>query len=352
MAIELYETKTKGKLWRYECGYYDWQGICRRRKESGFKTKKAAKEAQQQFLNTVKQQPNILFSELVKEYLEDYRARRKKQTVATVEGQLNYGILPYFKDMLITDITPAIVRKWQSEIIKHYQPTTQMQIHGRLSALLNYAVRFRGLRTNAARAAGSIGKTQADRGKVWTLEEFNKFIECVPMECKAAFILLFYSGMRVGELLALTIADYDAAGRKININKNLARVKGRFIIDKPKTESSERTIALPAIAAKALNEYISHLCRPKPQERIFEFISRSTLNYKFHAAIAAAGVPQIRMHDLRHSHATLLIHKGVNVKVIQKRLGHNNVKTTLNTYGHVYDDDDAAAAARLDDITE
>ncbi|MDO4920226.1 MAG: tyrosine-type recombinase/integrase [Phascolarctobacterium sp.] len=352
MTIEQYETKTKGKLWRYECGYRDWQGIYKRRKQSGFKTKKEAKAAQQYFLDTVSQQPNILFAALVGEYLEYYRARRKKQTVATAESYIKYAILPFFKDMLITDITAAAVSRWQNEIIKKYALTTQRQIQGRLSAILNYAMRFRGLRMNAAREAGSIGKDRAGREQIWKLEEFNRFIECVPMEYKAAFIVLFYSGMRVGELLALTIADYNAAERKLNIDKSLSRVHGQNIIGYTKNDSSRRVITVPDIAAAALDEYISHLYKPRPYERIFELISRDKLQYRLKRGADAANVPPIRIHDLRHSHASLLVHINENIKVIQKRLGHSSIKTTLGTYGHLYEEADAETAARLDGLTE
>lgn len=351
MSIEQYQTKTKGKLWRYECYYHDWQGSYKRRHKAGFKTKKDAKAAMQHFLDTVSQQPNISFATLVDEYLEDCRARRKKQTVATAESQIKHAILPFFQDMLLTDITPAIVRRWQNEIIKKYALTTQRQIQGRLSAILSYAMRFRGLRMNAAREAGSIGKDHADRGRIWKLEEFNQFIECVPMEYKAAFIVLFHSGMRVGELLALTIADYNAAERKINIDKSLYRLHGQNLIGTTKNDSSKRVITLPKIAADALEEYISHLYKPRPYERIFQFISRDNLQYRLKTAAEAANVPVIRIHDFRHSHASLLMEAGVNIKVIQKRLGHRSIKTTLGTYGHLYEETDAETAAKLDELT-
>lgn len=171
----------------------------------------------------------------------------------------------------------------------------------------------------------------------WTKEEFDQFIPHVsdkPMS-KVIFYLFFYSGIREGELLALTLNDFDFDKNTVSITKNYARVNNQDIIQTPKTPKSKRTITLPVEIMEMVKEYGGMLYDYKPTDRLFP-TQKSFLTREMVRGCKLSGVKKIRIHDLRHSHASLLIELGFAPLLISERLGHENVETTLNTYSHLY----------------
>ena len=185
---------------------------------------------------------------------------------------------------------------------------------------------------------------------LWTVEEYEKFIDTYGEDDimhRVLFELLFWTGMRIGEVLALIKNDIDINRRVIKIAKTFHRMKGEDIITTPKTKSSKRTINIPAFLADELKEYFDKLYEYPDDERLFPFVQEAVQhNMKRH--IEKAGVKKIRVHDLRHSHAAYLIHEGTDALLVKKRLGHLDIKITLNTYGHLYPDDQKKVAEMLD----
>ena len=182
-----------------------------------------------------------------------------------------------------------------------------------------------------------MGKKKAEGMQFWTKEEFDQFIPHVsdkPMS-KVIFYLFFYSGIREGELLALTLNDFDFDKNTVSITKNYARVNNQDIIQTPKTPKSKRTITLPAEIMEMVKEYGGMLYDYKPTDRLFP-TQKSFLTREMVRGCKLSGVKKIRIHDLRHSHASLLIELGFAPLLISERLGHENVETTLNTYSHLY----------------
>ena len=177
---------------------------------------------------------------------------------------------------------------------------------------------------------------------VLTLDDFNKFIETVDDENLYVFFkLLFWTGMRTGEALALTIRDIDFQNKILNIDKTFTRLNKKDIVTSPKTESSIRKIKLTDDIINLLGDYIKGIFKPSPRLRIFQFLpSRSRIRKKFEEYIKKAGVHRLTLHDLRHSHATMLVNLNENIVAISKRLGHENIQMTLNTYSHLYKDSD------------
>lgn len=341
----------KTKTYYFTCYYVDWQGERRRKMQRGFVRMKDAKAAERAFLDQYSTQADMSFEALYNIYIDDCRKNLKPVTVYSRDSVAKNTILPYFGAMKITDITPAHIRKWQNDIKEHFSPTSQRQRHTVLSAIFNFAVKFYGLRINPAKQAGGIGTLKSNRQDFWTLEEFNKAIEReTDIVYKTAFTLLFYSGLRIGELLALTVADYDKETRTISISKTLSKVGGVEHITAPKTPKAVRKIVLPRKATAVLDEYISRLYEPQPKERLFSMLTNEGALAHFHRLAQKAGVQSIRLHDLRHSHASLLINAGVNVKAISERLGHEDIQTTLNIYGHLYEKQASNIAELLDKI--
>lgn len=324
---------------KWYCSFYytDWQGNRKRKKKEGFTTQREAKAYESDFLNKMSLNCSMTFGNLVKLYLEDCETRLKPTTLINKTNIINYRIAPYFNDIPISDITPAMVRKWQNEIINSgLAPTTQRYINCILSAILTFAVKYYNLPFNPVSRVGSIGKLKAENINFWTLEEYKQFIGYVdkPMY-KMMFELFFFTGLRCGELLALTYNDIDAEKGILTVNKSLAKVKGKTIIQTPKTAKSKRKITLPRFVVEHLQEYVKHLYGYKPSEHLF-LVDKYALAKRIDKYCKLSGVKKIRIHDLRHSHASLLIHLGFTPTLIADRLGHENVTTTLNTYGHLY----------------
>lgn len=163
------------------------------------------------------------------------------------------------------------------------------------------------------------------------------------------FLLLFWVGLRSGELLALTLGDFDFEKHTVRINKTYHRFDRKDLILPPKTERSNREPTTPPFIEDAVRKYTSLLYDYKPSDRLFT-VSKFFIKRRLEKGAEAAGLPQIRVHDLRHSHASLLIHLGFSPLVIQERLGHENVETTLNTYSHLYPSQQGELVMKLQEV--
>ena len=262
---------------------------------------------------------------------------------------------PYFGKLKVCDIDTITIRKWQNSLMEYeddngkpYSQTYLKTINNQMSAIMNYAANHYGLAVNPCRAAGSIGKSKAEEMNIWTKEEFDEVISHEKKSpYKLAFSILFYSGIREGELLALTPEDI-LPSMQLNICKTFAVVDGEQVTLTPKTNRSKRIVAIPEFLYNEIEEHISKLYGIKKNDRIFMF-TKSSLIGEIKTLAAKAGVKQIRVHDLRHSHASMLINMGFDILEISRRLGHESVKTTMDTYGHLYPDKDVKLASRLNE---
>lgn len=216
---------------------------------------------------------------------------------------------------------------------------------------MNFAKKYYKLQSNPAALCGSMGKKKADEMQFWTPAEFNQFIAQVDNKALSAvcFRLLFYSGMREGELLALTLNDFDFKANTINISKSYARLNGKDLIQTPKTPKSKRVITMPPEIMELVRDYASRLYDYSPESRLFP-ITKSYLAKEIERGAKAANIKRIRVHDLRHSHASLLIELGFSPLLISERLGHENIETTLNTYSHLYPNKQGELAEALSKI--
>ena len=341
--------KKTGK-WLIQYRYTDWQGKRRKSTKRGFATKREAEEWLRNFLITQKADFDMKFADFWKMYCADMETRLREHTMRTKKYIVELKILPYFGNKRVNDITAADIRQWQNELIKKgYAPTYLKSINNQLAALFNYAVRYYDLRDNPCRKAGSIGKSKADEMDFWTKQEFKEFLPSMDSkpEARMAFLLLYWTGMRIGELLALTYEDIDLEKRCITINKSYQRLNGKDMITPPKTPKSNRQISIPPFLAEELKEYCSMLYGITANERMFRF-TKSFMEHEMVRGIKETGVRRIRLHDLRHSHASLLVEMGFQPLAIAERLGHEKIETTLNTYSHLYPNKQAELAEKLE----
>lgn len=350
-----YKNEKRGN-WYCSFYYSDWTGKKKKKKKEGFNTKREALQFEREFLEKSQASPDMSFGALASIYMEDCKSRLKPTTYENKEYVINLKLLPYFKDMPINTIEPSTVRKWQNELISHennYSKTYLKTINNQLSAILNFAVKYYKLPSNPARICGSMGKKNADTLNFWTKDEFKAFIPSISDKIlsKTVFNVLFWTGIRSGELLALTEDDFDFTDKTVSINKNYARHNKQDLILDPKTPKSKRIITIPNFLCNIVQDYITHLYDYKSDERLFP-ITKHYLQHEMRRGCKLSNVKKIRVHDLRHSHASLLIEENFSPLLISERLGHENIQTTLQTYSHLYPNKHGEVADRLDEINE
>lgn len=346
-----YKNPDRG-TWYASFYYRDWTGANRRKKKEGFKTKREALDFEREFIKQQGGDSDMLFSAVVELYLADCKTRLRASTCENKRFIIEGKLLPVFGNMRLNAILPATVRQWQNALIsseEEYSPTYLRSVNSQLSAVLNYAVRYYGLRVNPASVAGTIGKNRAEAMQFWTEGEFERFAAAVANKpvSYAMFETLFWTGMREGELLALTLSDVDFEKKTIAITKSFSVLNGVEVISPPKTPKSNRVITAPDFLLAILKEYAGRLYDYEPSERLF-LKTKSYLSREMVRGCAASGVKKIRIHDLRHSHASYLIEHGFSALVVSERLGHESVQTTLEIYAHLYPNKHGEVASFLD----
>lgn len=349
-SMPTYKDEKRG-TWYVKFKSVDWMGNNKQVMKRGFKTQKEAKAFERDFLAKATADCSMTFGTLIELYMEDAKSRLKPTTYENKEYVINLKVLPYFKDMPINAIEPATVRKWQNTLLddeSNYSMTYLKTINNQLSAAFNFAMKYYKLQSNPARITGSIGKKNADSMLFWTTEEFEKFINSVSNKpaSVAIFNLLFWTGMRSGEMLALTLNDFDFDALTVSISKNYARHEGEDLILDPKTPKGKRIITIPEFLSDMIKEYASKLYDLDPNDRLFN-VTKHYLQHEMQRGSKNSGVKKIRVHDLRHSHASLLIEMNFSPLLIAERLGHEKVETTLQTYSHLYPNKHGEVSAKL-----
>lgn len=186
---------------------------------------------------------------------------------------------------------------------KGYASTYLKTVQSQLSCIFNHAVRLYELSGNPVQKAGPLGEHDSIEMQFWTKEEYLQFIPTLADKPYSylAFELLYWCGMRMGELRALTVEDFDFDKKTIAITKSYQKIKGRDVITAPKTKRSIRTIVMPEQVAIEMKDFLDSIYGLKSTDRIFTF-SKSYLHHEMDRGAKASGVKRIRVHDLRHSH--------------------------------------------------
>lgn len=320
-------------------------------KRRGFKTKSEAKRAEAKALLDFEDMndENTSFEKIAEEYLNWYEKRRKLSSYTKISSIVNIHLIPYFGKKKLNAIRPRHITIYQDSIIDKFAPSHVKKIHTVLSAIFNYAIKQEYTKDNPARTVGNVELEEDKHINFWILNEFKTFIKHVDdFMFYTLFMVLYYSGMRKGELLALTWADIDFDNNLINVNKTAYN----RVITKPKTRSSIRQIKMPKHVMRLLSQ-LKAQSNPKMSYVVFgefhDHISTTTLDRKYERWVKESKVNKIRLHDFRHSHASYLINKGTIASVIAKRLGHSNVATTLNVYSHLYPSTEEEAVLKMED---
>ena len=349
-----YKDQEKG-TWYASFYYEDWKGVRKKKMKRGFETRKDALQWERQFLLQQSADLDMEFGKFVELYITDKKERIRENTWSSKEHIIRTKILPYFKDKKLSEIAPRDVIAWQNQLLnyrngkgKGYSQTYLKSLHNQLSCILNHAVRYYGLKNNAAALAGNMGKEESKEMLFWTKEEYLRFADAMMDKPRSyyAFEVLYWTGIREGELLALTPADFDFEKGTLSISKSYQRLNGKDLITAPKTPKSNRVIRMPKFLAEEMQDYIKSLYGIEPDQRIFE-MTKHFLHHEMDRGAKEAGVKRIRIHDLRHSHISLLIDMGFSAVAIADRVGHESIDITYR-YAHLFPSKQSEMAEKLD----
>ena len=342
-----------GHHWYAKFYYKDYAGVRHQKCKRGFATRHAALQYENDYINRDLRGSEEIFEHIYAHYMEDAGRRFKLSTMKNKRNIFEKKILPYFARMRMKDITPKCILEWQNRLTAdphHYSQTYLHAINCQLNALMQYAKKVYDLPDNPCERVDFIGSSDAGELQFWTPEEYKKFRDVLPESLAViCFEMLYWTGIRVGEMTALTAADIHLEDREIFINKTYRRLGGVDYVWSPKTESSVRRVMMPDFLIGELREYIRTMPEPDDQTRLFP-VNDAWLFYRLKKYAPIAGVKRIRCHDLRHSAASLLINEGFDLLEVSRRLGHKRPSTTMNIYAHLFPTKQEALVNRLDEI--
>jgi len=336
--------KDKAQNTWYASFYYEtWKGERKRKLKRGFTTKREALEWEREFKNQISADLDMTFESFIEIYIKDMKNRIKENTWRIKENIIGTKLLPSFEKKKMNEIRSTDIIQWQNDMMnyrdengKGYKPTYLRTMYAHLNAIFNYAVKYYELKVNPVSKAGSMGKERSGEMSFWTKDEYLKFADSMRDNTLAycMFEILYWCGLRVGELLALTPADFDFTKGTVTINKSYQRIKCRDVITTPKTEKSNRIIKMPDFLIQEVQDYIKTLYGVKSTDRIFP-VTKDYLHYQMTIGSKSADIKRIRVHDLRHSHVSLLIEMGFSAVAIADRLGHESINITYR-YAHLF----------------
>ena len=287
---------------------------------------------------------DMKLSEFMEVYFEDKQNELKERTMKNKRYMMEQHIIPYFGNQMMSEISASQIIQWQNEMqTKGFSESYLRMIQNQLTSLFTHASRIYDLHTNPCKKVKRMGNSDSRSLDFWTTEEYQQFIQTIEPGTRyyLIFEILFWTGCRIGELLALTPADINFVRNQISITKTDYRTERKAVI----------TIEIPEFLKQEIKQFIEgHYGMPE-NERLFPIVQEA-VQHKMKQNMVKAGVKKIRVHDLRHSHVAYLINKGIEPILIKERLGHKDIRITLNTYGHLYPNQQRRIADLLDNEQE
>jgi len=307
-----------------------------------------------------------LFKDHVDRWLEQVvKHRVREKTYQDYKRRLELYIFPSLAEVTLSQVTPDVIQEIYSNMLERGLSSRSVRyVHTILKNSLNQAVKWGKIYRNPCDLV-DLPRLETKEMHVLSPDEAVRFLEAtVYSRFKALFSLLITTGMRPGEALALKWPDINLDKGKVTVNKTLTRVKGRgWKLEEPKTTKSRRTIPIPEDVVKDLKEHRAAQAEHKLQVEAYhdhgfvfasetgEPMSETNLSRRdFKRVLKQAGLPDIRLYDLRHTCATLLLAAGENPKIVSERLGHTDITLTLGTYSHVLPDMQEEATEKLNNM--
>lgn len=365
-------TKRRGKWYYvYDVGLHPDTGRRKQKWSRGFDTKQEAERALTKALNEFGQTGNIeLTQETVKDYFSSWLAQKRQQvrpgTYNTYMWLVNTHIIPSLGKMKLKNITPPhLVQLYNQLLAKGLAPQTIKHISKILHDAFETALKWGQLNRNVAKLVKT-PKVPRYEMKIWDETQVNTFLKSTEnTRYFTLFLLAISTGMRKGEILALKWEDIDFANSRLTVRRSYVRGYKGFMFQEPKTTAGIRNILLPdqtvqSIKKHKINQNVERLkagrhyqefglvfptCTGKP-------MNPQQLDEAWNKAIKHSKLPKIRFHDLRHTHASLLLKSGVHAKVISERLGHSNTSITMNVYSHLLPGMQEQAANKINSMIQ
>ncbi|MBQ7890802.1 MAG: site-specific integrase [Erysipelotrichaceae bacterium] len=333
--MTIYKDEKSGS-WVAQVKFKDMYGVSQR-KTKRFKTRREAKEWAVDFLAHHTKDINTTLDIFFDMYTHDLEKRIRYNTMNTKKTIYTNYIQPILGSKKLSEISMTDILQWQNYVISLGKANTYVHtISNQLTAIFNHAEKYYGLTNNPLRRIDKIGSKAPENIDFWTYDEFKQFISVVDDESSfIQFNVLFYTGIRVGELIALQLKDINLSKGYLDINKSAQYENSEYIFTDTKTPKSKRKVTIPRFLCDLISNYIKKFYFIEQNEQVF-MTNKSRLGRELKKYALIAGVKPIRTHDLRHSHASFLIEQGVQPKLIQERLGHEKIETTLKVYSHLY----------------
>ena len=324
-------------------------------KRRGFKTKQEAIKAMNELEHSINQgtyvEPSkILYKEYLERWLEDRQTRVKKQTLGTYTWLVNKHIIPALGNVELSKLNALMIQQLLTKLTKDKCLSDEniQKVYTLINASLKQAERWSLIAKNPTSLVDR-PKATKKQVKVWDVPEVTTFLEHAKgSRYYIAFLLAVTTGMRQGEILALQWKDIDFENGFLRVTQILSH-DGKEILPYTKTKSGTRTIDLPDETIAELKKHKVRIAKEKlaAGPDIYTDLdlvvcsengtptNAGNIRRAFNSAIEKANVPKIRFHDLRHTHATLLLKQGANPKIVAERLGHADTRITLDTYSHL-----------------
>jgi len=348
-------------------------GKRRTRSGSGFATKKEASSELRKALSAHERGRLVLrtrrtLGDFLNEWHLSARTSLRPSTWSSYRTYLDAYVLPVIGESALQDLTPQrlnllyghLLDKGRAKTKGGLAPKTVRNVHVMLHRALRDAVKWDLLPRNVAEDADPPTAPRA-RPKIWAPEQLGLFVEHVRGDqFFALWLLVATTGLRRGELAGLLVDDIDLERRRVSPSVPRVVVDGRATESRTKTSAGERNLSLDPDTVEALRDYIDRWQLERDllgQDTRLLFIwpngqplHPDTITALFHKLCAQAGLPRIRLHDVRHSYASAALKAGVSPKVISERLGHATVAFTLQTYTHLIPGMDEDAAQVVADL--
>lgn len=315
----------------------------------------------------------LTVQQLYDEYMANVKHDIRATSYATKQKTLDGKVLPYVKDIKLDKLTKQKIQDWKTEINKlDISVQTKRNAFREFRAMINYAIKMDYLAKNPLTAVGNFTDAYLERIdqklQYYTPEQFILYISEAKKNAELSgsltdwgyyvfFNIAFYTGMRKGEINALKWSDIDS--EILHVRRSISqKVSGGDIETPPKNKSSYRDLQMPLPLIKILNE---HKERQKREKRFtddfrvcggVQCLRDTSISNKNIQFAQAAGLPVIRVHDFRHTHASLLVNEGINIQEIARRLGHAQIEMTWNTYSHLYPREEERAVSILNKVCE
>ena len=367
----------RGNTWTYVVDLpRKASGKRNQKKVGGFKSKREANAALAATINQINtgqyvEPSKIILKDFLSQWMEDsVKQQNKKSTASSYQYLLDSHVIPEIGAMPIDKIKPFHLQQLYRKKLESgklngkggLSPTTVRRIHNVLHKAFSTAVKWQLLQVNPADAVDAPRQNKNEMSYL-TRDQVEDFLEAAgDSSYKPLYLTAIMTGLRRGELLGLRWSDVDLATGQATIKQTIVKLHdGSLAVERPKTKSSARTVAFSSSVIATLKDHK----RAQAEHRlklgesyennnlIFASASGTPINpgnlrRHFKSTLRKAQLPNIRFHDLRHTHATLMLEQGVHVKVVSERLGHSSIQITLDTYSHVLPNLQSDAAETLD----